>query len=339
MKHLEPLMTHLSPLRTAVVRIPETSEPASGSVRQKEEKIGASVSIPKYCFCSSGEPPSASGAVARPLAPMEVAMPEQPQASSSSIRQPSSVDTPGPPNSSGTWEFIRPSSQAFSRICWGQVPSLSNSQATGRISFSAKSCAMSRSAFCSSVSVKSTTVLLLRLTSQSTPPCRVATGVLRLKLEPCASDGERVRDRAVRGGRRGRRGGRGLARDERGRVERRGAGRDVHRGGSAGALGVVVPLGLVAGVVRRGRGGVAGGGRRAGGRHPVDARGPGRAPGGAGGAGGRRGGGAGGAGGRRGGGAGGVAAADAVIVLVRPRVGGGGPAAGGVAQRAAGRAG
>src|SRR3954447_10654418 len=39
----------------------------------------------------------------------------------------------------------------------GQVPSLSYSQATGRISFSAKSCAMSRRFFCSSVRVKSTT--------------------------------------------------------------------------------------------------------------------------------------------------------------------------------------
>ena len=54
--------------------------------------------------------------------------------------------------------FISPSSQALSRTSSGQVPSLSYSQATGRISFSAKSCAISRSAFCSSVSVKSTTV-------------------------------------------------------------------------------------------------------------------------------------------------------------------------------------
>src|SRR5215213_4618251 len=77
------------------------------------------------------------------------------------------------------WEFMRPSSQAFSRTGAGQSPSLSYSQATGRISFSAKSCAISRSAFCSSVSVKSTTSGSLevgagasrtrtRLTSQST---------------------------------------------------------------------------------------------------------------------------------------------------------------------------
>ena len=76
-------------------------------------------------------------------------------------------------------------------ISCGQVPSLSYSQATGRISFSAKSCAISRMLFCSSVSVKSTTVDLLldpgavglsrvripaqrenRLTSQSTAMCQ-----------------------------------------------------------------------------------------------------------------------------------------------------------------------
>ena len=43
-------------------------------------------------------------------------------------------------------------------ISVGKVESLSNSHATGRISFSAKSCASSRMSFCSSVSVKSTTV-------------------------------------------------------------------------------------------------------------------------------------------------------------------------------------
>ena len=41
MKHLEPLMTYLSPFFTARVFIPLTSEPASGSVRQKEASFGA----------------------------------------------------------------------------------------------------------------------------------------------------------------------------------------------------------------------------------------------------------------------------------------------------------
>jgi hypothetical protein len=88
MKHLEPLITHLSPFLVAVVFIPETSEPASGSVRQKEASFGASVSIPRYSFLTSSEPPRLTGAVARPLAISEVPMPEHPHPISSSIRQP-----------------------------------------------------------------------------------------------------------------------------------------------------------------------------------------------------------------------------------------------------------
>ena len=88
MKHLVPLMTYLSPLLTAVVRMLETSEPASGSVRQKEASFGSSVSMPRYFFLSSSEAPSPTGAVARPLHISEVPTPEQPQPSSSSIRQP-----------------------------------------------------------------------------------------------------------------------------------------------------------------------------------------------------------------------------------------------------------
>ena len=81
-------MTHLSPCLVAVVFIPETSEPASGSVRQKLASFGPSVSIPRNSFLISSQPPSATGAEARPLAASEVPMPEQPQPSSSSIRQP-----------------------------------------------------------------------------------------------------------------------------------------------------------------------------------------------------------------------------------------------------------
>ena len=69
--------------------MPETSEPASGSVRQNEASLKSSVSIPRYFFLISSERADASGAEARPLAPSEVAMPEQPQASSSSMMHPS----------------------------------------------------------------------------------------------------------------------------------------------------------------------------------------------------------------------------------------------------------
>ena len=41
-----------------MVRIPETSEPASGSVRQNEASFGDSVSMPMYFFLVSSEPPT-----------------------------------------------------------------------------------------------------------------------------------------------------------------------------------------------------------------------------------------------------------------------------------------
>src|SRR2546421_12286715 len=100
MKHFEPLMTYLSPIFTALVRMPDTSDPASGSVRQNDASFGASVSMPRYFCLISSEPPSAIGVVASPLHTREVPMPEQPQPNSSSIRQPLRKSTPAPPYSS-----------------------------------------------------------------------------------------------------------------------------------------------------------------------------------------------------------------------------------------------
>src|SRR3954451_10823196 len=157
MKHLVPLMTYLSPFFTAVVRMPDTSEPASGSVRQNDASFGSSVSRPRNSFLTSSDPPRMTGAVARPLHISDVPTPEHPQPSSSSMRQPVRKSRPGPPYSSGMWLFIRPSSHACLTISVGKVESLSSSQATGRISFPAKSWASWRMSFCSSESVKSTT--------------------------------------------------------------------------------------------------------------------------------------------------------------------------------------
>src|SRR4051794_36522495 len=172
MKHFEPLMTYLSPFLTAVVRMPETSEPASGSVRQNDARAARSLSMPRYFCLVSSEPPMTIGAVARPLQAREVPMPEQPQPNSSSIRQPDRKSRPGPPYSSGMWVFIRPTSQALSMTSCGQVPSLSYSQATGRISFSAKLCASSRRSFCSSVSVNSTTAQCSLCQRRAVSRCR-----------------------------------------------------------------------------------------------------------------------------------------------------------------------
>ena len=48
----------MSPLRTARVRIPDTSEPASGSVRQKDANLGSSARRPRYVALILSEPPS-----------------------------------------------------------------------------------------------------------------------------------------------------------------------------------------------------------------------------------------------------------------------------------------
>ena len=89
MNTFEPLMTYLSPLRTAVVRIADTSEPASGSVRQNEASFGSSVSIPRYSALIFSEPPSSTGIAASSFVPSVVPIAAHPQASSSPIRTPS----------------------------------------------------------------------------------------------------------------------------------------------------------------------------------------------------------------------------------------------------------
>src|SRR5947209_4612783 len=101
MKHFDPLITHLSPLRVAVVFIPETSDPASGSVKQNDASSGSSASRPRYSFFSSSDAARTIGAHANPFADRLVLIPEQPHASSSSIRQPSKKVRPGPPYSDG----------------------------------------------------------------------------------------------------------------------------------------------------------------------------------------------------------------------------------------------
>ena len=54
MNIFEPLTTYSSPRRTAVVWMPDTSEPAPGSVSPKQPSTGASTSGPSHSrFCSS----------------------------------------------------------------------------------------------------------------------------------------------------------------------------------------------------------------------------------------------------------------------------------------------
>ena len=68
MKVFEPLRTYSSPRRTAVVFMRATSEPASGSERPNEQRIGSSTSGGSHvAFCSS-VPAMITGAAPRPFA-------------------------------------------------------------------------------------------------------------------------------------------------------------------------------------------------------------------------------------------------------------------------------
>jgi hypothetical protein len=79
MNVFEPLRTYSSPSRTAVERSAATSEPAPGSERANEQRIGRSISGGSHRAFCSGEPKRRTGPAPRPLAVMEVPIPEQPQ--------------------------------------------------------------------------------------------------------------------------------------------------------------------------------------------------------------------------------------------------------------------
>ena len=180
MNVFEPLRTYSSPLRTAVVLIRATSEPASGSVSPNEQRIGSSISggsqVALLLLGAGGDQRAGAEAVAAERGPDARAAPVQllgdersPRAGRARARR----TRPGCAGSSG-----RPRAPSRSRRP-GWVMCTSYSAAFGRISFSAKSCASSRSARCSSVRVKATPSVtgcsaidmlgrfLPRLTSQS----------------------------------------------------------------------------------------------------------------------------------------------------------------------------
>src|SRR5262245_23750452 len=101
MNVLEPLRTYSSPLRTAVVFIEATSDPAPGSESPNEQRTGDSSSGGSQVrFCSS-VPAMMTGPAPSPLAETDVPIPEQPQYSSSPTSRPSKQPRPGPPYSSG----------------------------------------------------------------------------------------------------------------------------------------------------------------------------------------------------------------------------------------------
>lgn len=80
MKVLAPLMTYSSPSRTAVVRIPATSEPPSGSVTASEPILApSSVGLTQRSICT-GSPAAAICGTAIPQVNSEANRPPEPPA-------------------------------------------------------------------------------------------------------------------------------------------------------------------------------------------------------------------------------------------------------------------
>src|SRR2546422_760090 len=164
-------MTRSAPLRPpsfpslpARGETPATSEPASGSVKHRAPRSGSGPQNRgrNFCFCA-GVPMWMIGRYARPAPMRPVAIPAQPQFSSSFTMQWVSVERmPPPPYSDGKKAVSSPRSCAFFTTCHGIAPFLSYSRETGRISRSANSCAVFWMRSCSSVRWKSTIDWLLR---------------------------------------------------------------------------------------------------------------------------------------------------------------------------------
>ena len=152
-ERLRPVDHVLVAVPTRSSRSPPTSEPAFGSVRHEASRaIGSSNRVASQArFCSS-LPAMISGAAAWPLASRSQSpIPEQPQFSSSETsgcRRPTEAR---PAVLDRDVEVGQPESCAFAKMSDGWVCCSSCSAAFGRISFSANSCASSRSARCSSV--------------------------------------------------------------------------------------------------------------------------------------------------------------------------------------------
>ena len=100
---LDPLITHSSPSRTAVVRIWAASEPDWGSVSAKAHSVSPVAAGARYfCFCSS-DPAIRIGMLPRDAwASMMEAREEEWRASCSMTRTSLKWSSPAPPYSSGT---------------------------------------------------------------------------------------------------------------------------------------------------------------------------------------------------------------------------------------------
>src|SRR5215218_7155604 len=140
---LEPLTSQPPSTRTACVRVPATSEPASGSVIASAAIRSPRIAGASQRSCWDGVPNFASGGVAMLVcAPIPAASPPEPQRASSSANTASATQSASGP-------YFRPSqprAASFPNTSSGNQRASSHSEACGRSSASTKARISARSA-------------------------------------------------------------------------------------------------------------------------------------------------------------------------------------------------
>ncbi len=153
---LVPLSTHslLASSKRARVRMPPTSEPASGSDEQNAPSLGSAavpnISGSHWPSCS-GVPLPASAAAASPVPMMDSAIPASPQNISSNA-----VSMPSPVSSAACWAKKSGEYSPTLAASWmtghGVSSRSSHSAAAGRMTSAANLCTQSRTSITSSES-------------------------------------------------------------------------------------------------------------------------------------------------------------------------------------------
>jgi len=137
-KHLRPLIMYSPFCLTALVLIEPASEPAFGSVRQKEASPPETTMSDANFFCSC-VPARRTGISARLLDWIVVANPASAFPNSSDISELARAPSPAPPMDSGISRDVYPSSAAFRYRSRGVSPIKSHSFEIGRSFVSANS--------------------------------------------------------------------------------------------------------------------------------------------------------------------------------------------------------
>ena len=138
-----PLITQLSPIRSALVLSAEASEPASDSDKQYEKPAPLASCGNQRSFCSL-LPPKISGNEPSLFTAGISDEDAHTRATSSIIITTASASAPSPPNSVGTCAALKPALRSAVAASCGKRWSSSTAAACGAISFSARERTLAR---------------------------------------------------------------------------------------------------------------------------------------------------------------------------------------------------